>query len=44
MAEQGRWTEIDADIDDAEETGAIEALNGTTRQILAQMDALGVSP
>jgi len=24
--------------------GAIEALNGTTRQILAQMDALGVSP
>jgi len=43
LAEQGRWTEINADIDDAEETGAIEALNGT-RQILAQMDALGVSP
>ena len=44
LAEQGRWTEIDADIDDAEETGAIGALNGTTRQILAQMDALVVSP
>jgi hypothetical protein len=44
LAEQGRWTEIDADIDDAEETGAIEALNGTTRQILAQMDALGILP
>jgi DUF3102 family protein len=44
LAAQGRWSEIDADLDDAEETEQqIELLNGVTAQMLARMDELGVS-
>jgi hypothetical protein len=44
LAAQGRWSEIDADLDDAEETGwQIELLDEVTAQILAWMDELGVS-